>query len=319
VARPRTAGVPPGPVNCCLIAVGWRSKAEFRGGRVAAVALAALRFRSGLWDWSRTYIAGVVNVTPDSFSDGGQFADVDAAIAHGRQLVDDGADLLDIGGESTRPGAVAVSAEQELARILPVIEGLVGVGVPLSVDTTKAEVARACIDAGVEVVNDVSGSVFDPDILVVAEDAAAYICGHVRGATISEVHASDNQSPSVESVAAELAARVTSLSPSLRSKTIVDPCLGFGKLQAANLDLCKHAGTLSDRVQCAVMIGASRKRFVAALSGHDAPVPVPVRDAATMGASLAAAASGAHVLRVHNVAMLAPALRLHEAVRRSGA
>jgi dihydropteroate synthase len=277
--------------------------------------LPPLRFRTGTWDWSRPYIAGVLNVTPDSFSDGGQFEGPEQAIAHGRRLVEQGADMLDIGGESTRPGAEQISADEEIARVLPVINGLADVGVPLSVDTTKARVARACLDAGAEVVNDISGGLFEPAIIEVAEHAAAYICGHVRGSTIADVHAGETEALDAAAVLADLNVIVSTHSPELRAKTIADPCLGFGKGPELNLVLCKRAGWLSDELQLPVMVGASRKRFVASLSGHVAPVPVHVRDAATVGTSLAAIEAGAQVLRVHNVEMMAAAMRLHHAVR----
>src|SRR5690606_15060607 len=151
--------------------------------RMTPATLAAMEFRHARLDWTRVYIAGVVNVTPDSFSDGGLYASVDAAVARGLLLVAQGADILDIGGESTRPGAAAVTADDEIARVVPVIERLAAaVRVPLSIDTTKAEVARAAIAAGAEIVNDISGGLFDPDIVTAASHAgAAYICGHVRG------------------------------------------------------------------------------------------------------------------------------------------
>jgi len=277
-----------------------------------------LQFRHTTWDWTRPYVAGVVNVTPDSFSDGGAYASVDAALRRAEELIAAGADLVDLGGESTRPGAVPVPAERELERVLPVVERLAGSRVPISVDTSKAEVAAACLAAGAEVVNDVSGGHFDPRMIEVARGAAAYICGHLRGSSIAEVHLREGESPGLDEVEAELAASLARLPTGLRERTIVDPGLGFGKGSEENLQLCKGAGRLAKRLQCAVMVGASRKRFVAALSGHEAPVPVSVRDAATVGASLAAIAAGAHVVRVHAVEWMVPALRLFEAVRRGG-
>lgn len=277
--------------------------------------LAPLAFRSATWNWERPYIAGVVNVTPDSFSDGGRYRLASDAAEHARALAAAGADLIDIGGESTRPGASAVSADQELDRVLPVLEALKGLEVPISIDTTKAEVARSCVEAGAEVINDVSGGQFDPGIWGASLGASAYVCGHVRGASIAEVHRRESESPGFEEVCSELSQRLAMLPAELRCKTIADPCLGFGKRAAQNLELCNRAGELRDRLQCAVMIGASRKRFVAELSGHEAPVSLAVRDSATVGASLAAVAGGAQIVRVHNVDVLAPALRLFNQVR----
>jgi len=277
-----------------------------------------LQFRQTTWDWSRPYVAGVVNVTPDSFSDGGAYIGVDAALRRADELIRAGADLIDIGGESTRPGAEPVSAERELERVLPIVERLAGAPVPISVDTTKAEVARACLAVGAEVVNDVSGGHFDAGMVAVASRASAYICGHLRGSSVAEVHAREGEDPGFEEVATELAVTLAGFPEVLRGRTIVDPGLGFGKGAEQNLQLCKEAGRLAKRLECAVMVGASRKRFVAELSGHEAPVPVSVRDAATVGASLAAIASGAHIVRVHAVESMVPALRLFEAVRRGG-
>ncbi len=274
----------------------------------------ALEFRTGTWDFARPYVCGVVNVTPDSFSDGGLYHAVDAAVARARQLIADGADLIDIGGESTRPGAAPVGAAAEIERVVPVIRALSGVAVPLSVDTTKAAVAEAALAAGAEVVNDVSGGRFDPAIREVATHASAYVCGHLRGESILEVHAREAESPAFEAVLIELRALIDALPAQLRSRTIADPGLGFGKRLPENVELCKRAGDLSSGLQCAVMVGASRKRFVSALSGHGAPVGLAELDSATVGVSLAAVAAGAHIVRVHNVACMAPALRAYSAV-----
>ncbi len=268
-------------------------------------------------DWSRTYIMGVVNVTPDSFSDGGRFAGAEQAIAFGLKLLADGADLVDVGGESTRPhDASPVTAAEELERVLPVIRGLVRGGATVSIDTTKAEVAAAALAAGAEVVNDISGGGFDPGIIDVAARAgAAYVCGHVRGRTLAEVHAAGAPdgppAPTFEEVAFELAARIAGLPAALRTRTLVDPGLGFGKRTEQNLDLLARAGELAAGCGRPVLVGPSRKRFLGELTGR----PVGERDAATVGACLAAVAAGAHMVRVHDVAGLRPALQVFEAVR----
>lgn len=303
--------------------------------------LATIAFRRRTFDWSRVLIAGVVNVTPDSFSDGGIYARLEDAVAHGRALAEAGADLVDVGGESTRPGAVPVTEADEIARVVPVIQALARVlPVPISVDTTKAAVARAAVDAGAEIINDISGGLFEPAIVDVAHEAgAAYICGHVRGHDLAAVHAlapgtmpdtvSDTASESdgdvasdgggeqaiVEQVARELAARVAALPPGLRPRTMVDPGLGFGKRTGQNLALLRRARALSVRSGCPVMVGPSRKRFIAELTGSR---DVEVRDRGTVGACLAAVAAGAHLVRTHDVARLAPALRVYEATMGRG-
>jgi dihydropteroate synthase len=255
---------------------------------------------------------GVVNVTPDSFSDGGRFAAPEIAVAYAEALVNDGADLLDIGGESTRPGAAPVAADEEIARVVPVILALAArLDVPLAIDTTKAAVAEAALAAGAELVNDISGGRFEPELVAVAAaSGAAYVCGHVRGGSLAEVHGAPARAASVADIAAELAARIESLPSGLKGRVIADPCLGFGKGTADNLALTRGAGALADRLACPVLIGPSRKRFLGELTGR----PVDDRDDATIGAALAAVAGGAQIVRVHNVRRLRPALTVFEAV-----
>lgn len=277
---------------------------------------ATIELRGLTLDWSRPYLVGVVNATPDSFSDGGLHAAPGVAIAHGKKLAAAGADIVDVGGESTRPGAVPVPTEEELRRVVPVIRGLVQeLSVPISVDTSKADVARAALDAGAQVVNDISGGRFDPAILEVAEAAgAAFVLGHVRGGSLAEVHGAA-EPPQYAEIAAELGAALEQLPDSLRRRTIVDPGLGFGKGTALNLELTRRAGELGAALGRPVMIGPSRKRFLGELTG----AAVGERDAATVGAALAAVACGAQLVRVHEVAGLRPALQLFSAVTRPGA
>jgi len=263
------------------------------------------------------YIAGVVNVTPDSFSDGGRALEPEVAVAYAQALVDAGADILDIGGESTRPGAVKVSADEEIARVVPVICALAArLDTPISIDTTKAAVAEAALAAGAELVNDISGGAFDPDIIeVAANGGAAFVCGHVRGASLPDAHAAEQAPPSYDEVVEALGARIAALPTALRHRTVVDPGLGFGKQTAQNLELTRRAGELAAALCCPVMIGPSRKRFLGELTGK----PVGDRDDATIGAALAAAASGANIVRVHNVARVKPALAVFEAAWRFAA
>lgn len=278
--------------------------------------LATIELSTRTLDWSRVYIAGVLNVTPDSFSDGGCHLGLEAAVDRARAMARAGADLIDIGGESTRPGAAAVDAETELGRVIPVIEALRReLDLPLSVDTTKASVARAALDAGAEIINDISGGLFEPAIIdIVAAAGAVYICGHVRGATLADVHAAETTPPSYEEVAFALADRIAALPAMLRHRTIVDPCLGFGKQLAQNLELTRCAGDLGRAVGCPVMIGPSRKRFIRTLAGIVDPSRSMAIDSATVGACLAAAGAGAQLVRVHNVELLKPALMVYEAI-----
>jgi dihydropteroate synthase len=271
-----------------------------------------IELRRSRLGWSRPYVVGVVNATPDSFSDGGRLASVDAAVARGLELVADGADILDVGGESTRPGAKPVSADVELERVIPVIRGLAERSpVPISIDTTKAAVARAAVEAGAELINDISGGRFDPAIIEVADElGAGYVLGHAPGDDLEAVHAAAGAGCDYEEVAFDLAARVTRLPAGLRHRTIVDPGLGFGKRLEQNIVLLRRAGELAAGVGCPVMVGPSRKRFLGALTGKG----VADRDGATVGAALGAVACGAQLVRVHEVSLVAPALAVFQAI-----
>ena len=268
-------------------------------------------------DWTRSYVMGIVNVTPDSFSDGGAYFDPQEAVRHGVQLVSQGVDILDVGGESSRPGASPVGAAQEIDRVLPVIEALAKETlVPISIDTTKAKVAKAAIAAGAEMVNDISGGCFDPEMYnIVASASAVYVCGHVNGTTIAEVHQQRAGAITPELVVGELKQRVAGLPPVLRYRTIVDPGLGFGKRPPENIALCRQVGAIASALRCPVLVGPSRKRFLAALVGQT----MEAKDAATVGAGLACVRFGANIVRVHNVAMMQAALRAFEAIQEQGA
>ena len=258
-------------------------------------------------------VMGIVNVTPDSFSDGGRYLDTDAAIAHGLQLMRDGADLLDVGGEATNPRATPVTAEEELRRVLPVVERLAAAGATVSIDTTKAAVARAAVAAGARIINDVSGGLFDPEMRDAIGDAT-YIAGHLRGRSIAEVFAAEARRRGVDwrTVADELAERIAQLPAAARERAWVDPGLGFGKGAdpEANLTLLRHCGELGARLGRPVVIGASRKRFVRRAFGLQDD-DLPALDAASVTATLDAIAAGANVVRVHNVALLRAGLALY--------
>ena len=261
-------------------------------------------------------IIGILNVTPDSFSDGGQLPSVDAAVSRGEQLVADGSRLLDVGGESTRPGAGAVAAKDEIARVVPVVAGLVKRGIgPVSVDTRKAEVARAALDAGAAVVNDVSGLRFDPELAAVARDyQAGVILMHMRGtpATMDDLATYDHVAAEV---AAELAATAEKAERAgggiggiARERIVLDPGFGFAKTATQNLRLLDELATIV-ALGYPVAVGLSRKRFLGAATGR----PVEDRDRATAVACALAWERGARLFRVHDVALTREALALASA------
>jgi dihydropteroate synthase len=271
----------------------------------------------------RVLVMGVVNVTPDSFSDGGKFLGLEPAVAHGMQLWRDGADVLDVGGEATNPKSQPIDADEEMRRVLPVIERLVKAGARVSVDTTKAAVARAAVAAGAKIVNDVSGGLFDPEMArtVASLDGVTYILGHLRGRTIAEVFSNEpvglamlQQPITWREVAAELGERLAALPAEARQRTWVDPGVGFGKGADpdVNLGLLRDAGELSRAVGCPVVVGPSRKRFLKTLVGME-PDALTL-DVASVAACLAAVRGGAQVLRVHNVALLRTALAVYTKV-----
>ncbi|MEO5875378.1 MAG: dihydropteroate synthase [Streptosporangiaceae bacterium] len=268
----------------------------------------------GLPDLDRCLVMGVVNVTPDSFSDGGDWFEPERAIKHGLELAAEGADLVDVGGESTRPGAQRVSLAEELRRVIPVIEALAAAGVPVSVDTMRAEVAEVAVGAGARLVNDVSGGLADPDMpQVVARARIPYVVMHWRG------HSHDMQTRAVytdvvREVREELDQRVEAIvargvDPGL---LVVDPGLGFAKLPEHNWALLRH---LRD-YDLPVLVGASRKRFLGRLlAGPDGtPRPFDQCDDATVAVSALAAASGAWCVRVHKVGPNADAVRVAAAI-----
>ncbi|MFY2563077.1 dihydropteroate synthase, partial [Corallococcus terminator] len=268
------------------------------------------------FEWgSRTYVMGVVNVTPDSFSDGGRYLSAEAAIEHGLAMADAGADLLDVGGESTRPGSQPVTAEQEVARVLPVVEGLrARTSVPLSVDTTKAAVARAVLKAGAHLVNDITGFRSDPELAhAVAEANAACCLMHIQG-TPDTMQRAPGYEDLVEEVLDFLDASVAMATSAgvTRERILLDPGIGFGKTFDHNLYLLRRLGEL--RVSgLPLLVGTSRKGFLGALTGGK---PAGERLAATLGSVAAMAVlGGADVVRVHDVAEARDALAVADAIR----
>lgn len=261
----------------------------------------------------RTLVMGVVNVTPDSFSDGGQWFDPDRAIAHGLELLAQGADLLDVGGESTRPGAARVPGDEELRRVLPVVGALASEGAVVSVDTTRPAVARAAVEAGAVVVNDVSGGLADAAMRhVVAETGVVYVAMHWRGhADVMDALAVYDDV--VTDVRDELAQRLDELlAAGVRpDQVVLDPGLGFAKPGRDNWPLLAHLHVLASLGR-PVLVGASRKRFLGhLLAGPDGVPAAPrERDRATAAVSALCAAAGAWCVRVHDVPGSADAVRV---------
>jgi dihydropteroate synthase len=288
-----------------------KTGAEARGWRLAR--------RTLTWG-ARTLVMGVVNVTPDSFSDGGRFFDRARALEHAERLVAEGADILDIGGESTRPGSLDVDAAEEARRVVPVVEALAGrVGVPVSVDTTKASVARAALAAGAEVINDISGLRFDPALADEAARAGAgLVLMHSLG-TRETLHTL----PPVGDVLAEVTDALRAAVEEAvrrgvaRESIAVDPGFGFGKSHGQNVELLARL----DRVAAAfpelpLLVGTSRKRFVGTLLGG---APVEERLHGTTATVAAAVLRGAHIVRVHDVRAAVDVVKVIDAIKEAEA
>ncbi|TWB73534.1 dihydropteroate synthase [Nitrospirillum amazonense] len=293
--------------------VAWAATAgvgEAVGRRLAALSAPRPAF-AGL-DLSRPLVMGIVNVTPDSFSDGGDFAAADAAIAHGQALMAAGADILDIGGESTRPGAAPVSPEEEAARVVPVIRALAAAGAVISVDTRHAPVMAAALDAGARIINDISALEGDPDSLaLVAARGCPVVLMHMQGDPRTmqlEPRYADAALDVMDYLLARVEACVAAGIP--RARIAVDPGIGFGKTVEHNLDILRHTA-LYHGTGCALLVGLSRKRFLAALSRGEAPKD---RVAGSLAAGLACLDRGAHILRVHDVAETVQARALWQAL-----
>jgi dihydropteroate synthase len=256
-------------------------------------------------------LMGIVNVTPDSFSDGGLFLDAERAIEHGRRLMVDGADLLDVGGESTRPGAEAVPAAEELERVVPVVEGLAGAGARVSIDTSKLVVAAAALDAGAEIVNDVTALHGDPELAALcAERGCELVLMHMQG-TPRTMQANPTYDDVVDDVKAFLAGRMEfAASHGVSEERIwLDPGIGFGKTVEHNLELLRRLGELRElgRPLC---VGTSRKGFIGKITGRAADE----RLGGTIASCVLAYANGAAMLRVHDVGAVREALTLAGAV-----
>ncbi len=278
--------------------------------------MAATRVERWLLPEGRTVVMGILNVTPDSFADGGRYAGPDAALAHARRLIAEGADVIDVGGESTRPGARPVDAALERARVVPVIEALrAETALPISVDSTKAEVAAAALAVGADMVNDVSAGCFDAGMLpLVAERGAAIVLMHMQGdpATMQDA-------PTYGDVVGEVAAFLAARAAAAREAGIaaeriwLDPGIGFGKRLEHNLALLAGLERFVE-LGYPVVVGASRKGFLGALTGD----PVDARLPASLAAAVLAATRGARVVRVHDVGATRSALAVADALARLG-
>jgi dihydropteroate synthase len=256
-------------------------------------------------------LMGIVNVTPDSFSDGGQFLETQKAVEHGLALAEQGADIIDVGGESTRPYSERVDEKEELRRVLPVIARLRdNTKTPLSIDTSKARVAREAVAAGVEIINDVTGLEGDQEMLAVAQDTGAAVCAmHMQGTPRTM-----QNNPQYVEVVADIERylkqrRDVLLDSGIAAERVcVDPGIGFGKTHQHNLNLLARCGQFHS-LGCTLLVGPSRKGFIAKLLGNDQTA----RTAGTIGAALALARQGVQVIRVHDVTAIRQTLRMFEA------
>jgi dihydropteroate synthase len=266
---------------------------------------------------SRTLVMGVINVTPDSFSDGGETLEAQTAVARGLAMLEDGAGILDVGGESTRPGAAPVTVAEEIARVLPVVRGLTAAGALVSIDTRRAAVMEAAIGSGARIVNDVTALTGDPRSLsLVAEAGVSVILMHMQGEP-----ATMQLAPHYEDAASEvhdwLVGRVTDCEAAGigRERIAVDPGIGFGKTVDHNLDILAALDKY-EPLGCALVVGVSRKSFIARLSRDEPPKG---RLPGSLAAALAAVAGGAHILRVHDVGETRQALSIWRAIAEAGA
>lgn len=270
---------------------------------------------------ARTNIMGILNVTPDSFSDGGKFFTLDAAIAHGQKLAEDGADIIDIGGESTKPFSDTVSAEEETRRVVPVIEKLARqISIPISIDTTKACVARRAVEAGASIINDISALQADNEMTGVAvKYCAPVILMHMKG-TPKTMQVSPVYNDIIKEIEEFLKNRIDLAEKNgiSRSQIIIDPGIGFGKTVEHNLLLIKHLHELKT-LNAPILVGPSRKAFIQStlkdLSGDDIKPDMPITENGTQAAVAAAVLQGANIVRVHNVAGTRATLKIIDAIK----
>jgi dihydropteroate synthase len=262
----------------------------------------------------RTYVMGVLNVTPDSFSDGGRYIEREAAVEHGLRLASEGADILDIGGESTRPHATDVSEQEEMDRVIPVIKSIAKkVRIPVSVDTVKAGVARAALDAGACMINDVSAMSFDPAMAPLAAEAGVpVVLMHMKGTPriMQDNPVYEDLVSEIMEYLREAADRVAGAGVN-RELIILDPGIGFGKTFDHNLTIIKELRRFRELGR-PLLLGTSRKAFLGCILGN----PAWDRDNGTMATVAAAALNGAHIVRVHNVKLAVETVRVVDAIKR---
>lgn len=264
-------------------------------------------------DLSTPKVMGIINVTPDSFSDGGQYSQVESAVDHALKLIDDGADVLDIGGESTRPNATPVPLEEELQRVIPVIEALVAknIPVPISIDTYKPAVMKAALAAGASIVNDVRALLEPTALQIVAESNAGLCLMHMQGTPQTM-----QENPHYENVVTEVKdflrqRRDACLAAGIQQdRILLDPGFGFGKTRAHNITLAKSLAELLD-LGCPLLVGLSRKSVLGQVTGND----VDARLYASIAAAVISAMQGAHLLRVHDVRATVEALKVVTALK----
>lgn len=272
-----------------------------------------LHFKCGKFqlDFSFPLIMGIVNITPDSFSDGGRYLQYDAALSYAHTLIQQGADILDLGGESTRPGALAVSVQEELDRVMPVIEGLRGAPIPLSIDTSKPEVMRAAIAAGASMVNDIN-ALQNPEALNIAAASEVAVCLMHKQGTPQTMQRQPQYQNVVEEVQQFLRERITAVQAAgvSQQRIIVDPGFGFGKTLVHNLALLQQLKYFSG-LGMPLLVGLSHKSMLGAITGQD----VAHRVHASVAAALLAVERGANIVRVHDVQATADALKVWQAVR----
>ncbi|WP_136419296.1 dihydropteroate synthase [Herbaspirillum sp. ST 5-3] len=269
------------------------------------------RYSFPMEEQARPLVMGILNITPDSFSDGGQFHSLDLALSRAEQMIADGVDIIDIGGESSRPGAEPLPLDEELRRVMPVLYALRDCGKPLSLDTYKPEVMREAIAAGVDMINDINGFRADGALSVVKEsDCALCIMHMLRDPTTMQV--TPHYDNVTEEVTAFLRERVAAMEQTGidRRRLCIDPGFGFGKTLEHNLALLRDLGRMADEVGVPILAGLSRKSMIGAITGR----PVEQRMAGSVAAAIAAVARGARIVRVHDVAETMDALKVWQAV-----
>ena len=275
-----------------------------------------LVIRNHTFNWGqRTYLMGILNVTPDSFSDGGKFNHLESALTHAKDMINNGADMIDIGGESTRPNAETVTLEEELSRVIPVVTRLrQASSIPISIDTTKAKVARAAIEAGADIVNDISGGTFDRDMLpTVAQLQVPIILMHIRGTpkTMQKLTDYDDLIAEISNFLHRQIQQASALGID-RANIIIDPGIGFAKTHQQNIEILQSLPEFK-HLNVPILVGTSRKSFI----GHILQNPHPqARIWGTAATCCSAIAQGADILRVHDLAQMRDVSRVADAIWR---